>query len=325
MSFSSLFARAGIALLSCACAAQADARPADPPPGQAVAALADYSLEQLSDIVVTSVSRQDEALGRAPASVYVIQGAEIARSGATTLPEALRLAPNLQIAQTGAATYAISARGFNNSNALANKLLVMVDGRSVYSPLFSGVFWEMQDVALEDVERIEVISGPGGTSWGTNAVNGVINVITRSAAQTHGGLATAHAGAGEKGASVRYGGQLEGGPHWRAYARGMDADGFALDAGGPDAGGMRRQQAGFRLDWEAEDLDATFSGDVHDGRLRAGGDQSRIETSGANLLGRVEHRLDENQSVRLQAWLDHARRDQQGVGAQRLDTVDVEA
>lgn len=322
MSSSSLLARAGIALLSCACAAQADARPLDPPPGQTVA-LADYSLEQLSDIVVTSVSRQDEPLGRAPASVYVIQGAEIARSGATTLPEALRLAPNLQVARIGAGSYAISARGF--VSPLANKLLVMVDGRSVYSPLFSGVFWEMQDVALEDVERIEVVSGAGGTAWGTNAVNGVINVITRSAAETHGGLATAHAGAGEKGASVRYGGQLAGGAHWRAYARGMDVEGFERDGGAPGAGGMRRQQAGFRLDWEADAVDANFSGDVHDGRLRAGGDQSRVETSGANLLGRVEHRLDENQSVRLQAWIDHARRDQQGVGAQRLDTLDVEA
>lgn len=322
MSSSSLLARAGIALLSCACAAQAHARPVDPPPGQAVA-LADYSLEQLSDIVVTSVSRQDEALGRAPASVYVIQGAEIARSGATTLPEALRLAPNLQVARIGAGSYAISARGF--VSPLANKLLVMIDGRSVYSPLFSGVFWEMQDVALEDVERIEVVSGAGGTAWGTNAVNGVINVITRSAAETHGGLATAHAGAGEQGASVRYGGQFAGGAHWRAYARGVDVEGLERDAGAPDAGGMRRQQAGFRLDWEADALDVTFSGDVHDGRLRAGGDQSRIETSGANLLGRVEHRLDGKQSVRLQAWIDHARRDQQGVGAQRLDTVDVEA
>ena len=322
MSSSSLLARAGVALLSCACAVQAHARPADPPAEPAIP-LADYSLEQLSDIVVTSVSRQDELLARAPASVYVIQGAEIARSGATTLPEALRLAPNLQVARIGAGSYAVSARGF--LSPLANKLLVMVDGRSVYSPLFSGVFWEMQDVALEDVERIEVISGPGGTAWGTNAVNGVINVITRSAAQTHGGLASAHAGAGEKGASVRYGGQLEGGPHWRAYARAMDVDGFALDGDGPDAGGMRRQQAGFRLDWEAEALDVTVSGDVHDGRQRAGGDQPRTETSGANLLGRIERRLDGNGSVRLQAWLDHSRRDQQGVGAQRLDTFDVEA
>ncbi|HAK91967.1 MAG TPA: TonB-dependent receptor, partial [Massilia timonae] len=259
----------------------------------------------------------------AAAAVFVITADDIRRSGADSLPEALRLAPNLQVARIGAGSYAISARGF--VSPLANKLLVMVDGRSVYSPLFSGVFWEMQDVALEDVDRIEVVSGAGGTAWGTNAVNGVINIITRSAAETHGGLATAHAGAGEKGASVRYGGQLAGGAHWRAYARGMDVEGLAFDGGGPGAGGMRRQQAGFRLDREAEALDLTFSGDVHDGRQRAGADQARTETSGANLLGRVEHRLDENQSVRLQAWIDHARRDQQGVGAQRLDTVDVEA
>ncbi|WP_306393810.1 TonB-dependent receptor plug domain-containing protein [Telluria beijingensis] len=323
MSSSLLLARASVALLSCACAVQAHARPADVPPGQDVP-LADYSLEQLSDIVVSSVSRQDESLGRAPASVYVIQGAEIARSGATTLPEALRLAPNLQVARIDAGSYAISARGF--VSPLANKLLVMVDGRSVYSPLFSGVFWEMQDVALEDVERIEVISGPGGTAWGTNAVNGVINIITRSAADTHGGLATAHAGANERGASVRYGGQFDGGTHWRAYARGQDVEGLDAASGGPGAaGGMRRQQAGFRLDREGERSDLTLSGDVHDGRQRAGAAQARIETSGANLLGRIEHRLDARQSLRLQAWFDHSRREQAGLGAQRLDTVDLEA
>jgi len=317
-----LLARASVALLSCVCAVQAQARPADPPPGQAIP-LADYSLEQLSDIVVSSVSRQDQSLGRAAASVYVIQGAEIARSGATTLPEALRLAPNLQVARIDAGSYAISARGF--MSPLANKLLVMIDGRSVYSPLFSGVFWEMQDVALEDIERIEVVSGPGGTAWGTNAVNGVINIITRSAADTHGGLAAVHTGADETGASVRYGGQFDGGPHWRAYARGMDVDGLESVDGQGGAGGMRRQQAGFRLDWEHEDRDITVSGDVHDGRQRAGSLQSRIETSGANLLGRFEQRLDARQSLRLQAWLDHSRRAQAGLGAQRLDTVDIEA
>lgn len=322
MSSTSLFACAGIALLSCACAAQADARPADPSPAQTVA-LADFSLEQLSDIVVTSVSRQTESLGRAAASVYVIQGAEIARSGATTLPEALRLAPNLQVARIDAGAHAISARGFLSS--LSNKLLVMIDGRSVYSPLFSGVFWGMQDVALEDVERIEVISGPGGTAWGTNAVNGVINIITRSAADTHGGVATLHAGAAERGAGARYGGQFEGGAHWRAYARGIDVDGLDGEVAGSGSAALRRQQAGFRLDWEADAVHITVSGDVHDARQRAGGAQTRTETSAANLLGRVEHRIDARQSVRLQAWLDHARRDQDLIGAQRIDTVDVEA
>src|SRR5207244_10283283 len=131
------------------------------------------------NIEVTSVSKRPERLSDAAASIYVITGDEIRRSGATTLPEALRLAPNLQVRQVSAYGYAITARGFNNSSA--NKLLVLIDGRSVYTPLFSGVFWDAQDILLEDVERIEVISGAGGTLWGVNAVNGVINIITRSA------------------------------------------------------------------------------------------------------------------------------------------------
>ncbi|WP_257389563.1 TonB-dependent receptor plug domain-containing protein, partial [Tahibacter caeni] len=151
--------------------------------------LADLSLEQLGDIEVTSVSRQAERLLDAAASIYVITADDIRRSGATTLPEALRLAPNLQVARVNAANYAISSRGFNNS--LGNKLLVLIDGRTVYTPLFSGVFWDAQEVMLQDVERIEVISGPGATLWGANAVNGVINVITRPAGATRGGLLAA--------------------------------------------------------------------------------------------------------------------------------------
>ena len=146
----------------------------------AAASLADLSLEQLSNIEVTSVSGRAESLQDAASSIYVITGEDIRRSAATSLPEALRLAPNLQVARLNAAQYAISARGFNN--AIGNKLLVLIDGRTVYSPLFSGVFWDANDVMLEDIERIEVISGPGGTLWGANAVNGVINIITRPAA-----------------------------------------------------------------------------------------------------------------------------------------------
>ena len=155
--------------------------------GQQVAAasLAELSLQELSELPVTSVSGHPESLRSAPASVFVISGEDIRRSAATSLPEALRLAPNLQVARLNSGQYAISARGFNN--AIANKLLVLIDGRAVYTPLFSGVFWDAQDVMLEDVERIEVISGPGATLWGANAVNGVINVITRSAADTRAG------------------------------------------------------------------------------------------------------------------------------------------
>src|SRR5438132_8445228 len=164
--------------------------------------LVHLGLEDLMNIEVTSVSKRPERLSDAAASIYVITGDEIRRSGATTLPEVLRLAPNLQVGQVSAYGYAITARGFNNSSA--NKLLVLIDGRSVYTPLFSGVFWDAQDILLEDVERIEVISGPGGTLWGVNAVNGVINVITRSAAQTQGALVAAGAGNPESRVSARY-------------------------------------------------------------------------------------------------------------------------
>ena len=168
--------------------------------------LSRMTLEELMEVEVTSVSKRPERLADAAASIYVISGEDIRRSGARTLPEALRLAPNLHVAQGHASGYAINARGLNST--AANKLLVLIDGRSVYTPLFSGVFWDVQDVLLEDVERIEVISGPGSTLWGTNAVNGVINVITRSARDTQGTLLAAGAGNREFGGAARYGGSL---------------------------------------------------------------------------------------------------------------------
>jgi outer membrane receptor protein involved in Fe transport len=183
-----------LGLLACACAQAAS-------PVQVAANLVDLSLEQLSSIVVSTVSGRDEPLARAPASVYVISGEDIRRSGALSLPEALRLAPNLQVARPDASQYAVTARGFNGT--LANKLLVLIDGRTVYSPLFSGTFWEAQDVLLEDVERIEVISGPGATLWGANAVNGVINVITRAAGETQGVMAAAGAGHAQRDGAFR--------------------------------------------------------------------------------------------------------------------------
>jgi iron complex outermembrane receptor protein len=186
-----------------------------PAAAQQKSGLADLSLEELAELEVTSVSRRAERLIDAPASIYVITSDDIRRSGVTSLPEALRLAPNLQVARIDASQYAISARGFNN--AVGNKLLVVVDGRTIYTPLFSGVFWDQQDVMLEDVERIEVISGPGATLWGANAVNGVINVITRRAGDTQGVLASATSGMQERGATIRFGGELGPG-HYRAYA-----------------------------------------------------------------------------------------------------------
>src|SRR5271170_1755806 len=163
--------------------------------------LSSLSLEQLSDIEVTSVSKSPESLQNAAASIYVISADDIRRSGATTIPEALRLAPNLEVARINASQYAISARGFNN--AIGNKLLVLIDGRIVYTPLYSGVFWDAQDVMLEDVDRIEVISGPGAVLWGANAVNGVINIITRSSQKTQGGLVAVGGGNQEADSAIR--------------------------------------------------------------------------------------------------------------------------
>ena len=156
------------------------------PQSQSPAALKKLSLDALQQIEVTSVSKRPEMLTSAPSSIQVITGDDIRRSGANSLPEALRLVSNLQVAQIDSHDFAITARGFNNPTA--NKLLVLVDGRIVYLPLHAGVYWDMQDTLLDNVDRIEVISGPGATLWGANAVNGVINVITRPASYTQGGL-----------------------------------------------------------------------------------------------------------------------------------------
>ncbi len=200
--------------------------------------LADYSLEQLADVVVTSVARQETRLSEAPASVFVISGTDIRRSGATSLPEALRLAPNLQVARADAHDYAISARGFGST--LANKLLVLIDGRSVYSPLFSGVFWDTHDVVMSDVERIEVISGPGATIWGANAVNGVINIITKSARDTQGKQLVVRGGAEGASASLRHGGATANGGHYRAYAKLIRHDDIGREDGSVSGTGWRR-------------------------------------------------------------------------------------
>ncbi len=217
------------------------------------------TLEELANIRVTSVSRRAERLSDAPASIFVITAEDIRRSGATTLAEVLRLAPNLQVARLDAGQYAISARGFNN--LISNKLLVLVDGRTIYTPLFSGVFWDQQDVLLEDVERIEVISGPGATVWGANAVNGVINVITRPAAATQGTLVSAFGGNREQGGALRHGGAFGAQGHFRVYGKAarlentQTADGTAV----PD--GRYGLQAGFRGEWGDDDGGFTLQGD----------------------------------------------------------------
>src|SRR2546423_5689204 len=216
-----------------------------------VADIADLSIEELGNIQITSVSRHAERLSDAPAAIFVITGEDIRRSGATRLPEALRLAPNLEVARVNASSYAISARGFNGTTA--NKLLVLIDGRIVYTPLFSGVFWDVQDVLLEDIERIEVISGPGATLWGSNAVNGVINVLTRSAKETHGGLLAAGGGNRDGAVAARYGGALPNGSY-RLYGKAVDYRHTELASGAAVADAWHKGQFGFRTDWS--DIDS---------------------------------------------------------------------
>ncbi|MFP5393672.1 MAG: TonB-dependent receptor plug domain-containing protein [Gammaproteobacteria bacterium] len=285
--------------------------------------MAELSLEQLSDIVITSVSRQEARLSSAPASVYIISASDIRRSGARSLPEALRLAPNLQVARVDARSWAISARGFNS--VFTNKLLVLIDGRSVYSPLFSGVFWDIQDVLAADIARIEVISGPGATIWGANAVNGVINVITKEAADTQGGLAQATAGQHERGGALRYGGKLAGGGHYRAYAKFTEMDASETERGLLLRNDWRRSQAGVRADLPlGAAASLALSGDVYDGSLGQGvnGD---IRVRGANLVSRYAARLGPGEDLRVHLIVDHSQRDQPGSIHERLTTLDLEA
>ena len=177
----------------------------------------EFSLEELKDVVIVSASKKPEMVSDTAAAVYVITQEDIRRSGVTSIPEALRLAPGVHVARITATDWAINIRGLNSQ--FAQNLLVLIDGRSVYTHVFSGVFWDVQDTVLEDIERIEVIRGPGAAIWGANAVNGVINIITKKAAETQGGRAIVLGGSQEQSASVRYGGALDNQAYYRAYAK----------------------------------------------------------------------------------------------------------
>lgn len=269
----------------------------------AISRLKQLNVEELLDVEVVSVTRRPEPLMAAPSAIQVITQAQIRRSGASTLPEALRLADNLQVARHGARGWAISARGFNAD--LGNKLLVLVDGRSVYTPLYSGVFWEAQDYLLEDIDRIEVISGPGGTLWGANAVNGVINIITRRADETQGWHAQAGTGSEVKGfASLRHGGTLGTQGHYRVYGKYLDHDGSELADGAPVRDSWHRRQFGFRIDSAPGGTDSLkLQGDYYSNHERVA-DGGRTVLRGANLLGRWGRDLGGGQSLNLRMYYD---------------------
>jgi iron complex outermembrane recepter protein len=229
--------------------------------------LLDLNLEDLMKIEITSVSRKAENLRGTASAAFVITAEDIRRSGATSIPEALRMAPGVDVARISSGSYAVTTRGINGR--FANKLLVLMDGRSIYSPLFSGALWENEDTLIEDIERIEVIRGPNAAQWGSNAVNGVINIITKSARATHGGLAAVTIGTEERGGvSLRYGGRTEGDVNWRVYAKGTER-GPGVEAGGADANDRQStRRIGFRADGRAADGgDYTVLGDAQQSRI----------------------------------------------------------
>lgn len=284
------------------------------------------SLQELGQIEVTSVSKVTEPLHQAAASIYVITHEEIVRSGANKLSEVLRLAPNLRVTQLTSSYTTLTARGFGGNQAdqaFPNKLLILIDGRSVYTPLYSGIYLDAQDVVLEDVDRIEVISGPGATLWGANAVNGVINVITRPSYLSSGALISAGAGNQEQAATARYGGQLSEESAYRAYAKTFHEAAEELPDGSSAHDGWNRSQGGFRWDWQHQRDTVTAQGDVYRGTEGQLG-QGDLLVLGGNALTRWQHATDRSQ-LQLQAYYDQSERAAPPGGAAFvLHTYDVE-
>jgi iron complex outermembrane receptor protein len=287
------------------------AQTAEPAPSSPVA-LKKLSLRELMDIEVTSVSRNLTPWSQTAAAVQVITREDIRRSGATTLPEALRLAPNLLVAQVNSHDWAVTARGFNgisvSTGSLADKLLVMIDGRSIYTPLFGGVFWDAQFVPLDEIERIEVVSGPGGTLWGANAVNGIINIITRSAEDSQGGSVTVGLGSFlQKFGEARYGGTLGKDFFYRAYAQYFDADQTTRVTGLNGNDGWSTTQAGFRTDYRRSESDhLTVQGDVYEGNQ--GEPAATAFVNGQNVLARWTHTDSPDSDWVTQVYYDRTRR-----------------
>ncbi len=311
-------------------AAEGNAQRPDP---ESEGRLKGLSLEQLGNIEVITASKSPVKLSQTAAAVYVITQDDIRRSGVTSLPEALRLAPGVDVAQIDSVKWAIGIRGFQGR--LSREVLVLIDGRSVYSPLFHGVYWEVQDTLLEDIDRIEVIRGPGGTIWGANAVDGVINIITKSAKDTRGTLVSAGGGTVVQGfMDVRQGGGNDV-FSYRIYGKGFD-QGPESHSDGHEFDDWRRAQGGFRTDWKIDDHDTlTVQGDIYDG---VAGESVRITTlsppsitnvdenallSGGNVLARWQRTLKNGSDIQLQTYYDRVNR-LQANQAEYRNTFDVD-
>ena len=296
--------------------------------------LSNASLEQLMQIEVTSASKKSETLSNAPAAIYVITGEAIRRGGFSSVPDALRMVPGLYVAQQSAHVWLVSARGF--SNQFNYNMLVLVDGRVVYTPTFGGVYWDVQDPPLEDIDRIEVIRGPGGALWGANAVNGVINIITKSAAETQGPQASTSAGINEGYASrVHYGGAVGDAFHYRLYGTGNYWLPTGATAGGDSFDAWTISQGGVRFDWNLTAKDTlTFDGQGYSGRAR---DVAQIFTptappspadlvtvlKGGHVLARWKHEFNTHSSTDLLGYCDWTAR-VAALDSDFRDTCDVE-
>ncbi len=298
--------------------------------------LSQASLEDLMNMQVTSVSKKEQNLSKTGAAIFVITQEDIRRSGATNIPDLLRLAPGVDVARVDANRWAISIRGFNDQHA--NKVLVLIDGRSVYSPSFSGVFWDMVDVPLEDIERIEVIRGPGGTVWGANAVNGVINIITMSARATHGGVVSAGTGSEDRADSlVQYGGQIGQNGDYRVFGRYFNTGNSLFPNGQEAADGWSGGHAGFRSDWNLSQRDSlTVQGDF----LKTDESQTistlfsnalplaktfndSLDATAGNILARWNHTLANGSQMTLQVYDDYTRHLDMGF-VDSQNTVDLD-
>jgi iron complex outermembrane recepter protein len=290
-----------------------------PASAQSLGDLRDMSIEQLAQIDVRSASKRDEPLSSAPAALYVITPDDIHGSGATTLPEVLRLAPNLNVQQVDASNYSIAARGFNGVQA-GNKLLALIDGRTIYTPLGSSVLWNLHYPVLEDIQQVEVISGPGGTLYGPNAVNGVINITTKDAQDTIGTLVRGTAGPDERTAAVRHGFALGKSGAIRFYADYHDDDGLPKGVGAAFDDGYKGWQAGFRSDFSGEADHLTLQGDLFHT------DAETLPEDGAhgqNILARWTRSLSPTSSFQLQAYYDYFTRQFVDV-LDSLQTLDAE-
>jgi iron complex outermembrane receptor protein len=285
--------------------------------------LDELSLEELMgvDVVVTSVSRSEQSLSRTAAAVYVITAEEIERSGATSIPELLRLAPGVDVARLDSNRWAVSIRGFNDQ--FANKLLVLIDGRSVYTPLFSGTFWDVQDVPLRDIERIEVIRGPGGPLWGANAVNGIVNIITKHSSQTAGAKGSLTVGDYDRTIGFLRWGESAENSSWRVWTKYLDRASSQAPGGGDGGDEWELPRIGFRTDRKLSERDElTLQGDFFDGHVHntfanvaapppqyAFSGEGRTDVAGGSLQSGWTRAYAEGDEFRLGAYLDYTSRE----------------